>query len=129
MSAGEAEEGPFRNDPDCRCLRVERRAHETGFWWECLRCERRFFRGAVQSRETPPEMDTAIRFGGRTLMLDVAVNTDENPHEVCERVRVAAAGPLLRMAMVAARIVSGPDALSLWKAAARMARGTAGTTS
>lgn len=58
--------------------------------------------------------DTSIKFGGRTIIMTVVVNTDEDMYEVGERVNDAAKGPKLRMALTGSRIMSGAEALALW---------------
>jgi hypothetical protein len=58
--------------------------------------------------------DTSIKFGGRTIVMTVVVNTDEDIHEVGERVNDAAKGPKLRMALTGTRVMSGAEALALW---------------
>lgn len=58
--------------------------------------------------------DMEVRFGGRTLQLTVVINTDESVEEVVQRVRKAASGPHLRMAVVGAGIVEAEKAAEYW---------------
>lgn len=74
------------------------------------------------SKDKQEKHDTTVRFGGRTIHLDVAVNTDEDIHVVIERVRVAAAGPSLRLTVIGASLSSGDSALPLWTEVAKAAR-------
>jgi hypothetical protein len=60
------------------------------------------------------EQDTSIKFGGRTIVMTVVVNTDEDAREVSERVNDAARGPKLRMAMTGSNIVTGVEAVAFW---------------
>lgn len=61
-------------------------------------------------------MDTRIKFGGRTVVMTVYVNTEEDANHVGERVNDAAKGPKLRMAFTGARLVTGADAMAAWSA-------------
>lgn len=54
------------------------------------------------------------RFGGRTIKLEVWVNTDEDPHVVADRVAQAAKGPDLRMAVVAGGVLDPEDGAKVW---------------
>ncbi len=60
------------------------------------------------------KQDTTSRFGGRTISLQVAINTDEDLNAVAERVRAAAVGPKLRMAVVMAGILEPDAAAAIW---------------
>jgi len=61
------------------------------------------------------EKTTKTLFDGRTVCLNVHVNTDEDPAEVAERVRKAAAGPHTRMVVVSAGLVTGDAGSNFWE--------------
>lgn len=55
-----------------------------------------------------------VRFGGRCLKFEVLINTDEPDWAVAERLRKAAGGPGLRMAVVMGGALSPVDAKEVW---------------
>jgi len=62
-----------------------------------------------------PRLDGAeARFDGRTLKLTVLVNTDQDVNEVAERVKEAARGPGMHMAVAIGEEVPSDLADELW---------------
>lgn len=65
--------------------------------------------------EHEQEHDMTIKFGGRTVMLTVVINTDEEVDELTKRVVNAARGPLRRMVVCEANLYTDKLAThSLW---------------
>lgn len=60
--------------------------------------------------------DTEVKHGGRTLDFKVLVNTDEPIEQVLMRIKTAAQGPNLSMAMVAGGELEPEDAVKVWEA-------------
>lgn len=60
--------------------------------------------------------DTEVKHGGRTLDFKVLVNTDEPIEQVLMRIKTAAQGPNLSMAMVAGGELEPEDAAKVWEA-------------
>lgn len=65
---------------------------------------------------TIDQHDLGTKFGGRTLYFTVVINTDEDIHEVSERLRAAASGPQLRMAICAGSILTLEEGERIWEA-------------
>jgi hypothetical protein len=57
-----------------------------------------------------------LRYGGRTLEVKVYLNTEGDPHEIAERVKRAASGPKMDMAIVLVGDVDKEQAEGLWSA-------------
>lgn len=57
-----------------------------------------------------------LRYGGRTLVVTVYLNTDGDPYEIGERVKAAARGPKLDMAVYTVGEVEAETAAPMWSA-------------
>lgn len=55
-----------------------------------------------------------VRYGGRTLRLEIFINTDEAPEAVAERLAPAARGPRRDMAVTAISEVPVAEAMVFW---------------
>lgn len=60
-----------------------------------------------------------VLFNGRTLVVTVTVNTDEEDHEVAARIHEAAQGPKRRMAITSLAALTDDQGRSFWDKAIR----------
>lgn len=57
---------------------------------------------------------TGVQFNGRTLKVEVIINTDESLENVVSRIIPAAKGPHSRMVIVTGGVVPEDDAKGVW---------------
>ena len=72
-----------------------------------------------RAKHHPKLGSTDVRYNGRTVRLDVFINTDDSLEEVAERVKRAAQGPKFNMVIVGAGFVEDKDVIGkLWTSVA-----------
>lgn len=79
---------------------------------------------APESKKNGDLVGAELRYEGRTLDVNLFVNTDEDLHVVLERVQKAARGPLKAMVVAGARVMSPEESEPMWQVAFERARQT-----
>jgi len=64
----------------------------------------------------PEAPDFSVRYGGRTVHIEVFVNTDEDADAIAQRLRAAASGPRQSMTVAAGGVLKPAAAASFWAA-------------
>jgi len=76
-----------------------------------------------RAKHHPKLGETDVRYSGRTVRLDVFINTDDSLEEVALRVKRAAQGPKFNMVIVAAGFVEDKTVIEkLWASVADAAK-------
>lgn len=65
--------------------------------------------------------DYSTKYGGRVLIIECYINTDEDAEVVAKRVRRACRGPKLAASVVGVKLFEGTDGQAIWREISRFA--------
>ena len=69
----------------------------------------------MSNRDDPRLQGMDVRYGGRTLRVEILINTDESESVVAQRVQAAAKGPKACMAVVSVGTCDPDEAAVVWE--------------